>query len=73
MESAKLLIRQAGREDVARLLDLYQHLTPGDERVAAHEGAAILESLLRLPGSGVFVAEIAAALSAHVLWSSCQT
>jgi ribosomal protein S18 acetylase RimI-like enzyme len=58
MERDTLRIRQAGREDLARLIDLYQHLTPGDERVDAGEGVAILARLTSLPGSAVFVAEI---------------
>ncbi len=44
--------------DLARLLDLYQHLTPDDERVEAGEGAVILERLSGLPGSAIFVTEI---------------
>lgn len=58
MERDTLQIRQAGREDLSGLLDLYQHLAPGDERVEAGEGAAILARLSHLPGSAVFVAQI---------------
>ena len=58
MERDGLQIRQAGRENLAGLLDLYQHLTPGDARVEAGEGASILARLSCLPGSAVCVAEI---------------
>ena len=58
MERDTLQIRQAGRDDLSGLVDLYQYLTPGDERVEAGEGAAVLARLSQLPGSAVFVAQI---------------
>ncbi len=57
MERDTLQIRQAVRADLARLRDLYQHLTPDDERVEAGEGAASLARLSGLPGSAIFVTE----------------
>lgn len=48
-------IRSAGPDDLGELMDLYQHLNPGDERPADADAADILDELGRFAGSGVLV------------------
>jgi GNAT superfamily N-acetyltransferase len=50
-----LSIRMAGPADLPDLMDLYQHLTPGDERPTDDDAANILDELGRFAGSGVLV------------------
>lgn len=64
MDSTNGIIRTAGRGDVDALLDLYQHLTPGDARVATDVGVTILDRLTAFPGSAVLVADVGAVLVA---------
>ena len=64
METSSIQIRQARRGDVARLLDLYQHLAPGDDRPALDQAVEIFERLQAYPGSAIFVGEVAGVLVA---------
>lgn len=50
-----LTIRSAGPDDLPALLDLYQHLNPGDQRVSQEEGADILTRFSRYEGSVILV------------------
>ena len=59
MSTDALTIRMASRDDIAAVLDLYQHLTPGDERPAPTQAAEILDQLQTYPGSGILIARAA--------------
>lgn len=50
-----LTIRSAAPDDLPALLDLYQHLNPGDPRVSPEEGADILARFSRFEGSVILV------------------
>jgi GNAT superfamily N-acetyltransferase len=49
-------VRIAGRDDIAPLLDLYQHLNPGDAQATVEDGLKNWEVLKLYPGSDIFVA-----------------
>lgn len=57
-------IRAAHLDDVAALLELYQHLSPGDARPELADAKARFAQLLSYPGSGIFVYELNEALVA---------
>ncbi|WP_419320404.1 GNAT family N-acetyltransferase [Caulobacter sp. ErkDOM-E] len=57
MASSTLSIRPALREDIATLLDLYQHLAPGDERPSLDHAAEVLERFMSYYGSAIFLGE----------------
>ncbi|MFV0303784.1 MAG: GNAT family N-acetyltransferase [Paracoccus sp. (in: a-proteobacteria)] len=42
-------------EDLETLLDLYQHLTPGDERPGPDLAAGIFQRICASPGSAIFI------------------
>lgn len=48
-------MRSAGPDDLPGLLDLYQHLTPGDGRPDPQSAKAILDLLPRYPGSRILI------------------
>jgi GNAT superfamily N-acetyltransferase len=50
-----LRIRVAQLDDLQRLLDLYQHLSPQDVRCAPDEAVAVYERFLRYPGSAILI------------------
>ncbi len=56
MSPSDLTIRTAGSADLPALLDLYQHLNPGDERPSGPQAEAALERLMRYEGSAIFLA-----------------
>lgn len=56
MSPSDLTIRTAGSADLPALLDLYQHLNPGDERPTGPQAEAALERLMRYEGSAIFLA-----------------
>ena len=58
MTDAGLDIRAAETGDLEDLLDLYQHLTEGDERPALAAAAATLARLEALTGSAVLIGRV---------------
>lgn len=58
MDRPELQIRHAGTADLPSLLDLYQHLTPGDERATPEVAVDTLDRLLAYAGSAVFIGEL---------------
>ncbi|WP_172293175.1 GNAT family N-acetyltransferase [Pseudoruegeria sp. HB172150] len=64
MNTDQLQIRRAGREDLAALLDLYQHLTPGAASPTLPEAEAIFERFQNYGSSGIFLAELGGELVA---------
>lgn len=58
MTEAGLDIRAAEAGDLAELLDLYQHLTEGDERPSMDAAAASLARLRALAGSAVLIGRV---------------
>lgn len=64
MPKSSLTIDRATRGDIPRLLDLYEHLIPGDER--ADDGAAIeaFERFLTYSGSAILIGEVDGVLAA---------
>ncbi|WP_332873148.1 GNAT family N-acetyltransferase [Caulobacter hibisci] len=57
MAPSTLSIRPALRADIPMLLDLYEHLIPGDERPSLDEAAKVLERFLCYDGSAIFLGE----------------
>lgn len=54
----KLLhIRHANRDDLTGLLDLYQHLAPGDDRPGLDQAVQIFEKFAAYDGSAIFLGE----------------
>jgi GNAT superfamily N-acetyltransferase len=66
MKSTSFHVRHAGPEDLPKLLDLYQHLTEGDERPTLKAAAEILDLLCAYQGSAIFVGYLG-----DVLVTSC--
>lgn len=64
MDNPPLRIRLAGRNDLPALLDLYQHLAPGDERPTPEDAAAIFARFMAYGGSGIFIGELGSILVA---------
>jgi GNAT superfamily N-acetyltransferase len=64
--SADLTISVATPDDVAEIIDLYDHLTPGEARCSEPDGRAILDRLSLFPGSAVLLGR-----SDGVLVGSC--
>lgn len=62
MTHSALSIRLAGQDDLEGLLDLYQHLDPGDKRPTPERAAAIFDSFVAQTGSAIFVGEIGSTL-----------
>ena len=58
MDDGSLHIRNAERNDLPKLLDLYQHLAPGDERPDPDFAAAIFDRFAAYEGSVILVGEI---------------
>ena len=58
------VFRPAGQADLPALLDLYQHLNPGDARPDASAAGAVLDRLAALPGSAILVAQVGRVLAA---------
>ena len=58
MTEAGLDIRAAEAGDLAELLDLYQHLTEGDERPSMDAAVASLARLRALAGSAVLIGRV---------------
>lgn len=54
-----LSIRAACPDDVAALLELYQHLIPGDARPTPETARAILTRFQGYPGSQIFLGDVA--------------
>lgn len=59
---ASILVRPAETADLAGLLDLYQHLTEGDERASPQVAESRLHALNALPGSAVLVGYVSGRL-----------
>lgn len=59
---ASILVRPAEMADLAGLLDLYQHLTEGDERASPQVAESRLHALNALPGSAVLVGYVSGRL-----------
>lgn len=55
MALTTLTIRPAVRADLSALLDLYQHLSPGDDRPGDAEAAQVLDRFQTYRGSAIFV------------------
>jgi len=66
MNPIALTIRPATRSDLPGLLDLYQHLAPGDDRTTMGNAAQVFERFLYYEGSAIFVGE-----AGGVLVASC--
>jgi GNAT superfamily N-acetyltransferase len=49
-------VRHATHDDLGPLLDLYQHLIPGDDRPEPDLAARIFDRFLSYPGSGIIIA-----------------
>jgi GNAT superfamily N-acetyltransferase len=64
MERESLHIRHAGRNDLSGLLDLYQHLAPGDVRPTPDRAAEVFDQFAAYGGSAIFVGEISGVLAA---------
>jgi GNAT superfamily N-acetyltransferase len=64
MQARSLQVRHAGPADLPLLLDLYQHLTEGDDRPHLNAAAEILERLQAWEGSAIFVGYVGEALVA---------
>lgn len=60
----RLSIRPATRADLSCLLDLYQHLSAGDERPKDSVACEAFERFLAYPGSAIFLGEIGGVLVA---------
>lgn len=58
MDSSILTIRHAVREDIPNLLDLYEHLTPGDQKPSIDEAAEVFERFMSYRGSAIFLGEV---------------
>jgi len=67
MSHESLRIRRASRNDLPRLLDLYQHLAPGDVRPTSGHAEEVFDQFMAYGGSAIFVGEIG-----EVLASSCS-
>jgi len=59
-----LRIRRATHDDLPALLDLYQHLAPGDDRPAQDAAAQILDRLMAYAGSCILIGEAGPVLAA---------
>ena len=57
-------IRRAVHGDLPGLLDLYQHLAPGDDRPGIEVADNILDRFMAYEGSAIFVGEVDGALVA---------
>lgn len=57
-------IRNAGQQDVTALIELYQHLAPGDEKPELSLANDVFERFHAYAGSAIIVAEIDGALVA---------
>ena len=64
MGESPLRIRHANRDDLSRLLDLYQHLAPGDDRPGLDQAARIFEQFATYNGSAIFLGEVVGVLAA---------
>lgn len=53
-----LTIREAGKNDLDRLLDLYLHLTPNNVPFSSARAAVIFAKFLQYEGSAIFLGEI---------------
>ncbi|SKA30590.1 Ribosomal protein S18 acetylase RimI [Consotaella salsifontis] len=62
MNDTVLSIRQARQADLPPLLDLYQHLAPGDQRASPELASEIFSRFLTYPGSAIFIGEIASSI-----------
>lgn len=60
------LVRAAQNSDLPSLLDLYQHLSPGDQSPDLPDAEAIFDQFLAYPGSVIVLCEIG-----NVLVGSC--
>lgn len=59
-------LRAARKSDLPALLDLYQHLSPGDQSPDSPDAEAIFDQFLAYPGSVIVLCEIG-----NVLVGSC--
>lgn len=57
MTHIPLQTRPATRADLPGLMDLYQHLNPGDDRPSADVAAQVFDHFLTYPGSAIFVGQ----------------
>jgi GNAT superfamily N-acetyltransferase len=64
MERTQSKIRNARRDDLQALIELYQHLSPGDDKPTMPLAADIFERLHAYAGSAIIVAEIDGVLRA---------
>ncbi|MDC7684240.1 GNAT family N-acetyltransferase [Asticcacaulis sp. BYS171W] len=64
MNATSLKIRSAGRSDLTSLIDLYQHLSEGDEKPLLTVAEEIFEKFLTYQGSEIIVGEVAGQLVA---------
>jgi GNAT superfamily N-acetyltransferase len=64
MNATPLKIRSAGRPDLTAVMDLYQHLSEGDERASLTVAEEIFERFLTYQGSAIIVGEVAGQLVA---------
>lgn len=58
MKAHALRVRPARPEDLPDLLDLYQHLDPGDDRPGLDQAEDILARFAAYPGSAILLGEI---------------
>ncbi|KQZ93544.1 hypothetical protein ASD74_15490 [Rhizobium sp. Root564] len=56
------LVRAAQKSDLPALLDLYQHLSPGDQSPYLPDAEAIFDQFLAYPGSVIVLCEIGSVL-----------
>ena len=64
MDAMNLTARPATRSDLPDLLDLYQHLLPGDDRPTMENAAQVFDRFLTYEGSAILVVEVGGVLIA---------
>ena len=69
MNPMTLTTRPAMRNDLPGLLDLYQHLAPGDDRPTMDNAAQVFERFLSCEGSAIFVGEVGVSSPQAPNWS----
>ncbi len=67
MEPSPLHIRRAHRGDLSRLLDLYQHLNPGDDLPTPTRAAEIFDQFVANGESAILVGEVGTVIAASCL------
>ncbi|MET3596107.1 hypothetical protein ABID26_005524 [Mesorhizobium shonense] len=64
MEQNSLHISHARRDDLPTLLDLYQHLAPGDARPMPDRAEEVFDQFMAFGGSAILIGEVGGVLAA---------